>query len=246
VRLKRETAALRLPQERKTEMPLARLCQYYLDCLSHEDLGGVSIPARPNNGVLEYAELESTPFAEGTAALLSPKVQAFRHGLEQDMNRKTLLLGYPVRLKQNHRAHGINGFKLEPLFLFSFQEQYAAQGNMTLAVDIPQINFEALKSLINPQETALLQEAACLAEKLGIGDSTGEQPGLEEMFALLREIRPGWDWRENIEPAVLSIGVRLPEMTQQGIYNRCILIATERSPYTRGLETELKTVEGCH
>jgi hypothetical protein len=30
-------------------MPLARLCQYYLDCLSHEDLGGVSLPAHPNN-----------------------------------------------------------------------------------------------------------------------------------------------------------------------------------------------------
>jgi hypothetical protein len=27
-------------------MPLARLCQYYLDCLSHEDLGGVSLPAQ--------------------------------------------------------------------------------------------------------------------------------------------------------------------------------------------------------
>lgn len=224
-------------------MPLARLCQYYLDCLSHEDLGGVSIPAGPHNGVLEYAELEATPFATGASALRSPTVRAFRHGLEQDMNRKTLLLGYPVRLKQNHGAHGMNGLKLEPLFLFSFQEQYSAQGNMTLAVDIPQLNFEALKSLINPQETALLQEGACLAEKLGIGDSTGEQPGLEEMFALLREIRPGWDWGENIEPAALSIGVRLPEMTQQGIYNRCILIATERSPFTQGLETELKQLQ---
>ena len=101
-------------------MPLARLCQYYLDCLSHEDLGGVSLPAHPNNGVREYAELEISPFAGDATALHSPEPQEFLNELERDMSRKTLFLGYPVRLK----GIGRNSFKIEPLFLFSYQEQY--------------------------------------------------------------------------------------------------------------------------
>jgi hypothetical protein len=121
------------------------------------------------------------------------------------MSRKTLFLGYPVRLK----GIGRNRFKVEPLFLFSYQEQYADQGNATLVVDIPQINFEALKSLTNPQEISLFQEAADLAEKLGLEDRTEEPRGLEELIASLHQIRPAWDWREEIRPATLSSGAWL-------------------------------------
>jgi very-short-patch-repair endonuclease/RecA/RadA recombinase len=220
-------------------MPLARLCQYYLDCLGHEDLGGVSLPAHPNNGVREYAELEISPFAGDAAALHSPAPQEFLNELERDRSRKTLFLGYPVRLKEIGR----NRFKIEPLFLFSYQEQYADQGNATLLLDVPQINFEALKSLTNPREVSLFQEAADLAEKLGLEDRTEEPRGLEGLIASLHQIRPAWDWREEIRPATLSSGARLAEVTQQGIYNRCILIASEPSDYTRGLETELKRLQ---
>jgi very-short-patch-repair endonuclease len=222
-----------------TDTPLARLCQYYLDCLSHEDLGGVSIPAGSDIGVREYAELEISPFAGDASALHSPAPQEFLNELERDMNRKTLFLGYPVRLKEIGR----NRFKIEPLFLFSFQEQYADQGNATLLVDIPQINFDALKSLTNPRQVSLFQEAADLAEKLDLEDRTEEPRGLEEVVARLRQIRPAWDWREEIHPGTLSNGVRLEDVTQQGIYNRCILIASEPSDYTRGLETELKRLQ---
>src|SRR5262249_23772186 len=36
-----------------------------------------------------------------------------------------------------------------------------------------------------------------------------------------------------------SKGVSLATLTQQGIYNRATLVIAERSPYTRGLESEL-------
>ena len=224
-----------------TDTPLARLCQYYLDCLGHEDLGGVSLPAHPNNGVREYAELEISPFAGDATALHSPEPQEFLNELERDMSRKTLFLGYPVRLK----GVGRNSLKVEPLFLFSYQEQYEDQGNATLLVDIPQINFEALKSLTNPREISLFQEVANLAEKLGLEDRTEEPQGLEGVIASLHQIRPAWDWLEEIRPASLSSGARLAELTQQGIYNRCILIASEPSDYTRGLETELKRLQAA-
>lgn len=220
---------------------LAQFCGYYLDCLCHEDLNGVSISARPNNGVLEYAELESSPFAEVSAPLQSPAVLEFFHRLEQDMNRKAFFLGYPLRLKG---GAGGGGFKIEPLFLFSFEEPNAGENNSALLIDAPQINFEALKSLVNHQETSLLHEGAVLADKLGLEDLNGGQPQLlEEMLTQLRHIRPTWDWREDIQPAVLSAGVPLRELTQQGIYNRCILIAVEKSTYTRGLEMELKNLK---
>ncbi|NJL32112.1 MAG: AAA family ATPase [Phycisphaerales bacterium] len=37
----------------------------------------------------------------------------------------------------------------------------------------------------------------------------------------------------------MSEGAALADLSQQGIYNRAILVAAERSPYTKGLESEL-------
>lgn len=59
------------------------------------------------------------------------------------------------------------------------------------------------------------------------------------MIARLQEIRPDWDWQETIDPISLSCEIPLSNISQQGIYNRAILIAAERSPYTKGLESEL-------
>ncbi|HIC44934.1 MAG TPA: DUF559 domain-containing protein [Sulfurimonas sp.] len=46
-----------------------------------------------------------------------------------------------------------------------------------------------------------------------------------------------------MDPYKLSQGTPLPLLKQQGIYNRAILIAAERSPYTKGLESELKLLQ---
>ena len=88
-------------------------------------------------------------------------------------------------------------------------------------------------------DTGLMTEAIQLAEELGLANVTDEQPDVDELLARLCEIRSDWDWQEKIDPYALSEGVPLSKTNQQGIYNRAILIAAERSFYTKGLESEL-------
>ena len=53
----------------------------------------------------------------------------------------------------------------------------------------------------------------------------------------LMQVRPEWDWAEEIDPYALSEGDPLSQVATEGIYNRAILISGERSPYPQGLET---------
>ncbi len=47
-------------------------------------------------------------------------------------------------------------------------------------------------------------------------------------------------WREDLNPYALSAGPPLSERSEPGIYNRAILFAGTRSPFTYGLELELR------
>lgn len=60
----KEAAQLGQPtsaQVPRLDTPLARLCRYYLDCLSHDDQGGLSVFASTSFGNLDYAELRALP-----------------------------------------------------------------------------------------------------------------------------------------------------------------------------------------
>jgi very-short-patch-repair endonuclease len=254
--LKGSGVAGRHEEERpkRLDTPLARLCRYYLDCLSHDDLGGVSEFATSLYGQPSYAELPALPMCteEGYDPLDSDDGRRLLAAVGRDRNRQTILLGYPVRLKHlRSQKKDWEGFKVEPILIFPYQDADARSSKPELSDDPPLINFKALSSLSNTGETSLMEEAIQLAEELGLGNVADEQPDLDELVARLREIRSDWDWQEDLDPCVLSTGESLANMNQQGIYNRAILVAAERSPYTKGLETELdklQTVEesGLH
>jgi hypothetical protein len=163
--------------------------------------------------------------------------------IRRDRNRQTIFLGYPVRLNLLRSRKGWEGYMVEPLLLFAFQEADTRQGNPTLTDDLPQVNFRALRALTNAGDTSIMEEAIQLGEELGLGNAAGEQPDLEDLLARLREIRSDWDWQEEIDPYALSSGTPLSGVNQQGIFNRAILIAAERSPYTKGLESELELLQ---
>ena len=226
---------------KQLDTPLARLCRYYLDCLSHDDLGGVSEFASSKYGDPNYVELHTLPMCDEEAD--SPfDSDAGRHLLgriRRDRNRQTVFLGYPVRLNLIRSRKGWEGYMVEPLLLFPFQEAESRHGTPTLTDDLPQINFRALRALSNVGKTGLLEEAIQLAEELGLSNAAADQPDLDELTARLREIRSDWDWQEDIDPCALSSSSPLSELNEQGIFNRAILIAAERSRYTKGLESEL-------
>ncbi len=227
---------------KRLDTPLAKLCRYYLDCLSHDDVGGVSEFASPLYGQPGYVELASLPMFDeaGIDPFDSEAGRQLLGRVRRDRNRQAVFLGYPVRLTLvRSRKSNWEGLKVEPLLLFPFQEAEGRYAKPTLSDDLPQINFRALRSLSNAGETSLMEEAIQLAEELGLGNAAGDQPDLDELFARLREIRADWDWQEDIAPYALSSGTPLASMSRQGIYNRAILVAAERSPYTKGLESEL-------
>lgn len=234
-----ETAREQVPQRLNTS--LARLCRYYLDCLSHDDLGGVREFAASKYGDLNYVELEALPmFNDGGGNPFESEAGRRLLGrIRRDRNRQTMFLGYPVRLNLIRSRKGWEGFMVEPLLLFSFEEGDGRYGEPSLAEELPQINFAALRGLSNTGETSLMEEAIQLADELGMGNTAADQPDLDELLARLCEIQPDWDWQEEIDPYTLSGGTPLSLIDKPGIYNRGILVAAERSPYTRGLETEL-------
>jgi AAA domain len=232
------------PEDTGGNTLLALLCGYYLDCLSHGDLDGVSEFASSKYGEPNYLELSSLPMSGVTDPFDSDPGRQLITRIRRDRNRQTLFLGYPVRLHLIRSAKGWEGFKVEPLFLFVFDE-IARNDAPVLTRYAPQINFKALRALTNAQES-LMEEAIQLAEELGLGNASGEEPDIDELIARLREIRPEWDWQEETTPSALSNARPLCDMTEQGIFNRAIVVAAERSPYTKGLESELAKLQSLN
>ena len=222
--------------------PLARLCQYYLDCLSHDDLGGVSVFAESKYGDPDYVELPTLPMIDepGTNLFGTEPAQRLLSKIRRDRNQQTILLGYPIRMNWiKSRKSNWEGFLVEPLFLFAFHEADRRYGTPVIADDQPLINFKALRSLSNAGDSNLMEEAILLSSELGFGGSEGDSPELDDWSARLSEIRSEWDWRERPDPYNLNTLPSISELKAPGIYNKAILVAAERSPYTKGLEQEL-------
>jgi very-short-patch-repair endonuclease len=211
----------------KTE--LGRLCRYYLECVAWDAEDGVSAYANSRHD-LDYVELDRWPF-EDTTVLERGVVRQFIGRVRRDRNR-VLHVGYPVRLRHVRARSGWQGFRVEPVLLFDFDD-------MAFVCDpLPQLNYAVLKALPRTGSGQMIDEAIELANELGLVDA-GDLPDPEDVVLRLRQVRPEWDWLEAIDPYDLSTRQAVSELNQMGIYNRVILIASERSPFTRGLETEL-------
>ena len=232
------------PVRRETSnTPLAHLCRYYLDCLSLDDEAGVSVFARSQH-TPDYVELPVLPDfdSEHRAVTAFSGVFAFFQRLRRGTSRQVPYLGYPVRLRFHHSPKGWEGFFVEPLMLFEFSDDNTqANGDPILAGDVPVFNFRVLRAFAQGNDHHLMEEAAGLAEELGL-DGT-DPPELDELMARFVEIRADWDWKEEMNPAALSGGASLADINDAGIYNRAVVFGCERSPYTKGLEQELTKLQ---
>src|ERR1043166_8869657 len=205
--LKPATSESRQTDEPQLDTPLARLCRYYLHCLSLDDESGVSLFAQSRFSP-EYIEVPVLPEFDPEERSLAgfTGVSELFQRLRTSASRQVPYLGYPVRLRAHRSEKGWAGFFVEPVFLFDFTD-----------------------------------EAARLAEELGFSEA--EPPELDEFIARLVQIREDWDWKEEMNPACLSSGTPLSQISDSGIYNRAIVFGCERSPYTKGLEQELAELQ---
>ena len=222
--------------------PLGRLCRYYLECLSLDDQGGVSLFAQSKYG-LDYVEVSELPGITSERGLNTfDGVDQLFQRLRNRAERKVPYIGYPVRLRKHRSAKGWEGFLIEPVFLFGFNDEALRPGRIPeTSGDAPAINHAVIKSFAIGNDSQVMEEAARLAEELGLGEP--EIPDFDEVIQRLVQIREEWDWSEPIDPSQISTGEPLSQMTSEGIYNRCIIFGCERSPFTKGLEQELAKLQ---
>ncbi|MEZ5429983.1 MAG: hypothetical protein R3F31_02135 [Verrucomicrobiales bacterium] len=159
--------------------------------------------------------------------------------VKEDRANLTAWLGYPVRLRQ-HQTPRWRGFFVEPVMLWPIELPETPGDPYRLLDDLPQFNFAFLKSLAMGDPNSILDEALRLAEELGLNLPGEDRPELDELIGRLVSIRADWDWREEIHPEACPESPALAEITEPGIYNRAVILLGKRSPYTLGLESELK------
>ena len=228
----------RVPKSTATSS-LGKLCKYYLDCLSQDDLEGVSVFAENRYGDPDYVALPNLPQlgTDGDSVFEGEEVKRLLNKVRRDKSRLALYLGYPLRMRFLEGRSGWKGFKVEPVFLFPIT---ATSGtNIRLEEDLPRINFAALKGVAEIAGGKLLEEIVQLVEELGIGNAKEGIPEIDDLARRLQQVRPEWNWLEILEPENLVAIPRITELTRDGFYNRAVVLTAERSRYTQGLETEL-------
>ena len=114
-------------------------------------------------------------------------------------------------------------------------------GSPKLSQGFPIFNLSALKRFTNTQREQLMDELVQLEDELGL-TSDQDIPEFDDLVRRLASIRTEWPWKEEINPAELAQDPPLSTVKEEGIFNRAVLIVGERSPYTQGLETELKSL----
>jgi very-short-patch-repair endonuclease len=218
---------------------LASLCRYYLECLSRESGSGISIPAASTG---DYVTLSELPFTRPGHDLwaadraLKKLVQKVR----RDQGQLTLYIGYALRLR-SILVRNQDEMRIEPVLLYPIEERPEEPGApLRPTSGIPLFNMEVLKTLPAADSGNIIDEAIHLSEELGLANPEDELPEWDEIILRLQRSRPEWDWRENLDPYAFSETVPLAELTAPGIYNRAILFAGTRSPFTYGLEIELR------
>ncbi len=212
---------------------LSRLCRYYLECLAQESVAAISLAAETGCNYVEIAQL---PFA--TSGERPPanerEIKRLVQRVRRERGKLALYLGYAVRLRNRH---------IEPVLLYPVEEAHElSAGYLRPASGIPLFNLEVLRNLAAVDSGNMLDEAVHLSEELGLASAgpDDELPLWDEIIHRLQRCRADWDWREDLDPYKLTQAPALSELTEPGIYNRAILFAATRSPFTYGLENELR------
>ena len=217
----------------------ARFCRYYLDCLSRESGSGISIPL---DSVQEFVELDKLPFDYADAWL--PETDRAVGKLIQKVRRErgqlVLYVGYALRIRTLY-FKSQDSLRLQPILLYPIEDSTErADAPLQPSTGVPLFNLDVLRSLPSADSGNLIDEAIHLSEELGLANAEDDLPAWDEIILRLQRCRPDWGWRETLDPYALSTAPPLADIAPSGIYNRAILFAGTRSPFTYGLEVELR------
>ncbi len=215
---------------------LAKLCRYYLACMGQDEVG-ISTFALSKIGEVDYVELNSLP-KNSEELSLNANFQKILGKVRADRSRQSMYLGYPTSLKfiKNQKS-GWEGYMVEPIFLFPIEIENKG-GRAQLDLSYPIINHVAMRAYTNAEREALMSELVQLEDELGLNNEE-QRPSVDDLALRLKLIRPEWPWQEEIDPNALS-EKNLAQIQQVGLYNKAIVVSTMASPFTMGLESELR------
>ncbi len=227
-------------QQALPETTAHRLCRYYLDCIGEGDNDGVSVYASSFSD-LEYALLPGTPAElEPDGVLELPAIaRRLLASCAAHRSPRALRIGYPAVYVRRRSKRGSQFGMIQPLLVWTVDpSDFRSRGLSVLIEDSPSVNVEAMGSLSGEPKHTAMESVLELQRHLGLDQVTEEPPELDELALRLRSSRPEWHWVEWVG-AEDGGGGRFDELPSVAVLDRFVLVTTERSPYTRGLETEL-------
>lgn len=203
------------------------ICKYYLNCLSVEQ----------NTGIYTFLSSKFAPLYIEVDGINKEDLyteEVSNYLLKHNRMKKSAnFLGYPILIDKFTSKKGEVFYRQYPIFLFNLN--YDA-GYIELD-SLPAINVEVIKKYSTNGIQDIIYEQLQLEEELGLNGENVDVP-IDEMVARLQSIRL-WDWKEEMDPNNIDRTTSMEEITETGIYNRAIVVSTEKSPYTIGLESEL-------
>ena len=228
--IKTETEG-KVPQKPADE-DLKNICRYYLNCMSIDETNSVNTFARGWYGLNyeELSELDLDNIDRGCYDRLSSR-------LGRGKNYATYL-GYPVMLdKIKSRKNNQEYYIVTPVFYYQVNVDSKNSESINIEKQ-PRLNMYIIKKYSYGDSGSLIYELLDLESQLGL-DTSDVDIELDELVLRLKTLKPEWQWNEESDPENLSLSVPISELEKTGIYNKAILIATERTPFTQGLEKEL-------
>lgn len=218
---------------------LARLCNYYLACIAYDDLG-ISLPLAPEEGEPDYFEVDAIPDSPDNLPLEACRYLLGRNRVER--GSFSFYFGYPVFLGFGNKPNSASAeLHVEPLILFP-AELVPGGGRLRIDLGFPIINRKPFARFTNSEINAQMKEIVELGQEMKF-DGTKDRFNAGEIATRLKEIRPEWPWKEEIIPGNLGAGsIPLAEFAEPGIYNRAALLLADKPKFTKGLESELKTL----
>ncbi|ANZ44951.1 AAA domain-containing protein [Cloacibacillus porcorum] len=210
---------------------LENLCKYYLNCLSIEGNNSISafLTSSYNLNYAEVNKIDKSGFDSENAAVFLNKIARQRN--------MTAYVGYPIMIMKIYSLKTKQSYlKVVPIFIFSLEY---GSGSINMS-NIPSLNMEIIKRYTPQDSNAQIYELIDLENQLGLNSQETEIE-IDELVVRLQEIRH-WEWKEKLDPYNLNLEIPIGMLTQEGIYNKAVVIATERSPYTQGLESELSAL----
>jgi hypothetical protein len=205
--------------------PFKNLCKYYIDCIIEDNTDNISAFVSLNNP--KYVSIDNPELSSRDNSILNSnelrRYEIVKSNQQQGNQLKKWWYGFPIcHTFIESKTSSWKGFVIKPIFYLPLESDI--NDNLTVSLNSPRINYEALNNL--GLET---EEIKKIADELEIFDTSVDQKNLQQLYSEFRKIYPGLR-HDN------------PSTDSNYIMSEGAIFCSEGSPFTQGVEAELKKI----